>query len=859
MDSPRHGLLAGSLLREWRERAGLTQEQLAGQAGLNVRTIRRLESGPANARPRRSSLRLLAAALNLNEAEQATLEAASRRTVALTSGAAVTDQLAPSAGVGPPSSAEPPQQLPAPPPVFTGRDSELADLDRVLGATAVVIIAIDGMAGIGKTALALHAAHQLAGHYPDGQLFLDLHGFTEGMAPVEPGDALDRVLRALDVPGQRIPENLDDRAALYRSRLAGRKVLVLLDNAASEAQVAPLLPGTQGCLVLVTSRRRLASLDHTHTLSLDVLQQRDAVALFSAAVGGKRLVNVPSETVTAVVELCGRLPLAIRIAAARLRSRPAWTAASLAEKLRGHRHGLTPFVAGQRSVTAALDLSFRDLDPPLQRAHRLLGLHPGADLDIYAAAALIDYPLGDAERVIDGLLDANLLQEPSPGRFRFHDLVRNHAASTAASEEPEAGRRAALGRMLDYYRHTTSIVMRVAYPHDRGDWSGVPPAHTPVPVMTDPDQAWTWLDAELPNLIASAQCAAEHGWPDHTCHLSSCLHRHLRIRCRYAEADTLHGLAIALARSVADPSSELDALNDLSSIRRLRGRHDEAVDGYTRALAIARAIGRPTGELRALNGLAHVHLMQSRYGPAAESFAMARDIARHNSDHGGELEAQLGIGWVHLAQSQPAAEEFERALVIARATGNRIGELPALTGLGHVHRLQGRYELATAEFEEGLALAHATGSRIAAPDALNGLGRIHRAQGRLDLAAVSYRQLLRLAREIGSRNFEFEALHGLGRLHHAAGQPEEALASHRSAHDIATGLGQAAEQARAHDGLAYAYHALGRREAAREHWRCALDILTRLRIDATEDAEATTESIRANLDRLSRVWSAAGP
>ncbi len=269
----------------------------------------------------------------------------------------------------------------------------MAALDQVHDASTVVISAIDGMAGIGKTALAVHLAHRIADRYPHGQLFIDLHGHTPGMAPREPAEALDHLLRALGVPGPQIPADLDDRAALYRTRLADQKILILLDDAATETQVAPLLPGSPGCLVLITSRRRLAGLDPTHTLSLDTLPAPDAASLFVQTAGEGRLSDEPPDLVAELVELCGRLPLAIRIAAARLRSHPAWSLPHLVQRLQDRQHRLSELEAGQRSVTATLDLSYQHLSPDLQRTYRLLGLHPGPDIDMYATAALLDSTL----------------------------------------------------------------------------------------------------------------------------------------------------------------------------------------------------------------------------------------------------------------------------------------------------------------------------------------------------------------------------------------------------------------------------------------------------------------------------------
>jgi hypothetical protein len=360
-----------------------------------------------------------------------------------------------------------PAQLPADPPGFTGRASELDYLLAPLPAPgeppgAVVISAIDGMAGIGKTALAVHAAHRIADRYPDGQLFLDLRGHTQGAAPVDPGQALDRMLRSLGVVAEWVPAQLDDRAALYRSRLAHRRLLLLLDNAVTDDQVAPLLPGTPGCLVLVTSRHRLTGLDPTHGVSLDPLPVPDAVSLFARLAGPLRLAREPPELLVEAVELCGRLPLAIRIAATRLRSHPSWRMRHLVDRLRDHRHRLAELALGGRSAAASFDLSYRRLSPDQQRAYRLLGLHPGPDLDPGGAAALLGTTVAGAGRLLEWLLDAHLLREPVPGRYEFPDLLRAHAASIAHRDEAAATRQAALGRLAAQQRRAGAAGLAAA-------------------------------------------------------------------------------------------------------------------------------------------------------------------------------------------------------------------------------------------------------------------------------------------------------------------------------------------------------------------------------------------------------------
>ncbi|MEV1000942.1 NB-ARC domain-containing protein [Nonomuraea sp. NPDC050202] len=533
---PGGGHSAGRLLRGWRKRALMTQEQLAEQAGLNVRTVRRLENGELW-QPRSRSVLLLAQALELDGAERALLSAVTR-------GSPDAERDEP-AGNGPPAAAAiVPRQLPADIAALIGRERELATLTgsgpelaalegwgreaaafegrrreltalesrgreaaalesrgRKAGAFegrgreavalesrgrelalleggrragTVPVVSLDGMAGTGKTALAVHAAHRLASGFPDGQLFVDLHGHARDAAPVEPGEALARMLRALGVPGEDIPEHLDDRAALYRSVLADRRVLVVLDDAADEHQIYPLLPAGAGCRVIVTGRRRLSGLGDA--LSLDVLSPAEAVALFVAVAGPARVAGVPRDDLHVVVARCGLLPLAVRIAADRLRAHPTWSVRHLLDRLAGDR--LTELRAGRHDVAAALDVSYDRLPPDQRRAYRLLGSHAGTDprngtdaisgtdagsdtnpgtgtnaisgtdagngtdagagtdagkgagFGAGTAAALLETTAAEAERLLERLLDVHLLREASPGRYQLNDLVRDHAART---------------------------------------------------------------------------------------------------------------------------------------------------------------------------------------------------------------------------------------------------------------------------------------------------------------------------------------------------------------------------------------------------------------------------------------------
>jgi DNA-binding SARP family transcriptional activator/Tfp pilus assembly protein PilF len=770
-------------------------------------------------------------------------------------------EVAAPAPAGPVPLWERPRQLPAAPQLFTGRTIELAELNKIHDSSTVVITAIDGMAGVGKTALAVHAAHQMVDHYPDGQLFIDLHGYTHGVAPVDPGEALDWLLRSLGVPGERIPAVLEQRAALYRSRLADLRMLIVLDNAATEAQVRPLLPGAPGCVALVTSRRRLAGLDNTHVVSLDTLPLPDAVALLRQAAGEDRLVGQSAELAAELVESCGRLPLAIRIAAARLRSHPAWDLAHLVRLLRDQQRRLVELTAGQRSVTAALDMSYQDLGVEHRRTYRLLGLHVGGEIDVYVATALLDATPTEMGPMFEILLEAHLLQEPVPGRYRFHDLIRAHAIHLATRDETEHGQHAALDRLLDYYRHAAAAAMDAVYPYEREHRPKVPPARTPTPDLSDPAMALRWLNGELPNLLNAARYATEHDRPAHVLHLSSILHRHLRTRGPYHDAVTLHQQALTIARATGNQAAELDALTGIGHMYRLQGRSEQAAEHYQQALRLARAADHKRAESEALTGIAHMYRLRVRHEEATDLLWRALRLARATGHKPGELDALTGLGIVlrFLNRYEQASELLGRALELARAMGHRTGELNVLIALADIDRWQRRYEPAIDHYQQALQLARVTDHRFAEQAALTGLGIVQRLRGRYEQAADTFQLLLDLGRQSGHGNSQFEAWQGLGRVHHSMGDSAAALTHHVQALSVATEIDQPDDQARAHDGLAHAHRALDQPEQASAHWRRALDILTRLGIDHTDDEETTLAAVRAHLANLETDAEAIRP
>ena len=493
------------------------------------------------------------------------------------------------------------RQLPADLAAFTGRDVELKQLIDIAatvggGATTVVVSAIDGMAGIGKTALAVHAAHLLAENFPDGQLFVDLQAHTADTGPRDPNEALGRLLQALGLDPQAIPPELEERAKVFRNRLAGSRTLILLDDAASEQQVRPLLPAAPGCLVLVTSRNRLKALDDAHPLPLDVLDPADALVLLRRHAGPGRIA-ADDLAGARIAELCGYLPLALRIVAANLAHRRTWTTDHLETRLRAGLADLAVFNDGDRRVRAAFDLSYDNLTFGQQIMFRHLGLIPGPDSDSYAAAALLDTGLSEADTLLQDLTDRSLLTETAPGRYRLHDLLREYAHALVVTHESAEQRKTALDRLLHYYAHTAQTASGPIARWPRPAPDGPAPAHAPD--LTDPESAWAWLRTEHANLDAAYTHAHSHHLNRHTIALSASMAAILFSDGPWTRALQIHQGAETAAHQNR-PAAHAAALTDLGRVRFLTGDYPGAEDAQTRALEIFQQIGNRTGEASAL-------------------------------------------------------------------------------------------------------------------------------------------------------------------------------------------------------------------------------------------------------------------
>ena len=714
---------------------------------------------------------------------------------------------------------------------FTGREFEIRLIDTATDenrhGTAVTMVAVDGMAGVGKTTLAVHAAHRLAGQYPDGQLLVDLRGHAADQEPAQPSAVLDTLLRAVGTPGDQIPESLDERSALWRARLAERRMLVVLDNAASAAQVRPLLPGTPGCLTLITSRRRMADLDAAQIVSLDVLPPRDAIALFGRIAGSAHAAADP-DAVGEVVRLCGYLPLAIRIAAARLRTRPAWTTAELARRLTEGTRRLNELAAGDRSVAAAFELSYRHLTEAQARLFRLLGLVPGPDFDGYAAAALTGLDVDDVGALLEQLVDVHLLQQGTPDRYRFHDLLRSHAAEVARAVDPDDELHAATGRLLDFYLDTTKRAAGWVDPRDvRIKIAPVcPPVR--VPELDSRARAFEWLEAEYANLLAAVEQAVRQGWYTHAWQLPHLMHYFFHIRGR-TDALAAHKLALAAARQLGDRSIEAEMLKNVGAALWHAMRLDEAIEYHEQALALYRASGDLAGESDILNNLGLVYDRLGRFDEAIHHYQQALPLRLRSGKRRGEAATLQNLANVfsQLGRYADAAHHHERSLAILRDLDERGGQAIVLNNLGIVHMFQKKYDQALRDCERSIALATEAGDEWTVGNALNTIGNIHRELGRLDESIAVLGRALAVAGNGGAPGAEHAVVVSLGQSYHAAGRDDEARDAFQRGLELAVDSGYRYGEAEARRGLGRVLAATDP-DAARLHRERALAIFTEL-------------------------------
>jgi tetratricopeptide (TPR) repeat protein len=801
-----------TLLRQLRRRdarrhgdAELTYRQLATKTGWSRTVIGQYFTGQVL--PPTVRFDVLIRLLGASPAEQGALASARDR---------VEEQRRNAAPAGQPETGERspavPRQLPPMVRHFAGRSDELRALDALLDEATgsdgtVVISVIAGTPGAGKTALAVHWAHLVADRFPDGQLFVNLCGYDVNQV-VQPDAALAAFLRALGVEAGDIAHDLAERAAQFRTLMHGRRMLVVLDNAYAEEQVRPLLPGSGSCFVVVTSRDRMTGLttrDGARRIGLDVLTPVESIGLLRDLVGDRVAVE-PAATVT-LVEQCDRLPLVLRVAAELVALRPTMPLAELVRELANEHHRLDRFdaVDDERSaVRTVFSWSYRRLPAAAARVFRLLGLHPGADLDGYAVAALAGTDLSTARRGLDRLVRTHLVQEPVSGRYRMHDLLRVYAAE-CAGQESEPDRRAALTRLLRHYLGTAAAAMDIVYPAEGHRRPRIAAPAGATPALTTEQQARNWLDAERTNLVAATALAAEHGWPAQAGLVAATVEQHLNTGGHYSDALTLHDHALRAARALADPHAEANARFGLAGTCMQLGRFEQAAEYFRQALAGFRNTGDPAGVARAMSRLGWACAELGDYAQALDHYRQALAGHRDIGDRHGEAKmlCWVGLELGRLTQYDDAIDHLHRALVAFQEFGDPFHEIEVLSDLGQVLIWARRY---------GEALEPT-------------------------------QQALKMCRQIDDRLHEADLLNNLAESQAATGLPDEALTHYRSVITVAGAAGQRIIQARAHTGTADVLRATGRPEQARRHWQAALAIYTAL--DTPQAAE-----VRAKLAAL---------
>jgi tetratricopeptide (TPR) repeat protein/transcriptional regulator with XRE-family HTH domain len=713
---------------------------------------------------------------------------------------------------------------------FTGREGPMAELRARIAELVPDIYAIDGMAGVGKTAFARHAARELAKDYPDGTIWVDLYGHTPGMPPREPSSALEQMLLQLGIPPEAIKADPTERQDQWRHHIHGRRTLIVLDNARTSDQVLPLLPEAPGCLVLITSRRRLTGLTDASPLSLDVLDWDEAERLFITLVGEHRCND--RDAVHQILAACGRLPLAIRLIAGRLRHHRDELLPDVAAELADQTAALDTLVAEHLSVRRAFEWSYQLLTEEQRRAFRLLGWHPGPTITLVVITAVAAVSPAPGRQLLRELVEHNLLEQLSsagiPGgpRYRMHDLVRLYAQERANTEEPPAQRAEAVNRLAHSYLEITREADQLLRPYVSSD-----PATSTTPgtvlALADPSQARTWLTVERHNLLA---CVRATSPSTEAANLSTVLAVHLRDFGFWPDARYLYHQALTVYQHLGDRSGEVDALWGLGEVERFVGECGQAREYYTQALTLARHLGDRRGEVDALLGLGVVEWLVGECGQAREHHTQALTLARHLGDRRGEVDALLGLGVVEwfIGECGQAREYHTQAFTLARHLGYRRGEGFALWGLGEVERLVGEYDQAREYHTQSLTLAQHLGYRFGEGFALWGLGEVERLVGKYDQAREYHTQSLTLTRRLGYRFVEGLALRGLGDTERLVGEYGQAREHHTQAITLTRRLGYRRAESLALGGLGEVERLVGKYDQAREYHTQSLTLARRL-------------------------------
>lgn len=754
----------------------------------------------------------------------------------------------------PPVTPRPPGNLPHQPPLL-GRRAELRALAAVVEAApeggAVIslesISTVSGMAGVGKTAVAVDGARRLADRFPDAQLYLDLRGHSSIGQPLDPDTALATLLRLLGAPAETIPLELESRSALWRTMLADRRAVIVLDDAVSAQQIRPLLPGDSPSLTIVTSRRHLTGLPHARHIPLDVLPDDDAVALFRAFAGAQRTHDLTE--VTRIVRRCGGLPLAIELVASRFRAHPSWTLTTLADRLARPEGRLDEIRDADHDVVRVFDLMYRTLSMADRTAFRRLSLHPGQDFTAEAAAAMLDLRLTVAERTLESLLASHLLREPTPDRYQYHDLLREYGRSRSVIDDSEQERSDALRRLIDFYAATTDRADRVAYPRrTRPEGANsLPRGGTPQWSDTDADAARSWLAAEHTNLLAVEACARVHGQPETAAQLAYAMAGFLNAECHWQDAHTVLRPAADHWSRTGDSAALCRTLSHLSALYAHTGRYPEAGESGERALEIARRTKDVTAETEALQTLGILNWHLGEHRTALVLFQKSFSLTALSGDPWDRARGynNIAVTLLFLGEHDRARAHFEKALTGFTESDDRTSLGKTLNNIGDLHMRAGNLESARRSFEESLFFLEQSGNRYDRATVRGSLADALTESGDTNAAAALYQETLSEFRALGDRKSQADTLIGLGEAHRRAGDTAEAVRHLTDALSLAQRIGATHQEAQAQRRLGQTYLTAGHLASASHHLEAAVTLAERTHdMDETIQAQQALAEVR---------------
>ncbi|MFI6703825.1 AfsR/SARP family transcriptional regulator [Streptomyces sp. NPDC050509] len=719
-----------------------------------------------------------------------------------------------------------PRNLPHQSPLV-GRAAELRALSTAIDTMAadgsvITLETVSGMAGVGKTAVALHTARHLALRFPDGQIYLDLRAHSSVQEPLRPDAALATLLRLFGTPADAIPMELAERTALWRTMLAERRAVIVLDDAAGAEQVRPLLPGGSASLTIITSRRHLAGLPYARSIPLDVLPAGDAITLFRRFAGEERTQDI--QETARIVRLCGYLPLAIELVAHRFRVRSSWTLTTLRERLARPSGRLAEIHDSEQEMARAFDLSYRTLTEAQRVAFRRLGLHPGADFTADAAAALLDLSKDAAERLLEALLVSHLLREPAPGRYEYHDLVHEFARTLAMSEDGEQGCEEVICRVIDFYVHAADAADRLVYPRRIRPEPLRHGSAVQLPHWSAAEDAKSWFTAEHGNLLAAENHARTHGHPEHAAQLAYGASGFLDGECHWQEAANVLQHAVAHWSHTRARPALCRALLCLGAVQANTGDYPEAARTGERALELAREIDDADAEAEAYRtlGALNWHLGENRR--ALVHFQNSFAVKSRTGDSWDRARGynNIAVCLLHLGEHSRALEHFSNALDAFTEADDRVAMGKTCTNMGNLYLHAGETDLARQSFERSISLLDCTGNRYDQATARGNLANVFVVTGDIPSALPLYREAIEEFRALGDRKSLADVMIGMGEAYRKSGDAERALGFHRDALRIAEAIGAAGQETRALRLLGQAYFEMGSLGPATDQLRAAL-------------------------------------